>query len=129
MTDSQKVVLLSAEQILAADDLDTVDVPVPEWTPPGQPTASVRLKAMSARMAMQFAAEVTDESKKREAMVRLVLTCAIDDAGEPLFTEAHLEALQAKSVRVFQRLQDKALVLNGFAVEEGEEEGQAEKND
>lgn len=126
---STTVKLLSAEEILAADDLDYVDVEVPEWTPPGRPAHSVRLRAMTAGTAMAFAADVANEQKKREAMVRLLLECAVDEEGVPIFKAEHLAALQEKSFKVFQRLQNEALILNGFATEEGEEEGEAEKND
>jgi hypothetical protein len=124
-----KVRLLSADEILGADDLDYIDVLVPEWTPPGQEPASVRLRSMSAGTAMQFAVDVADGQKRQQAMVRLLVECAIGEDGEPLFAEEHLEALQSKSFKVFQRLQNEALKLNGFATEEGEEEGEAEKND
>jgi hypothetical protein len=129
-TRTSKPTLLTADQILGAEDLDYVDVPVPEWTPAGQETLCVRMQVMSAKEAMTFAAEQGDKKKRRDAMVKLICRCAIDDKGERLFTDDQMDALYEKNFRVFQLLQNEALKLNGFAVEDEEEDAdEAAKND
>ncbi len=119
--------LLTAEDILGSDDLDYVDVPVPEWTPgytPGGKTKPrmIRLQVMSANQAMGFAAEQKDDAKRRAAMIRLVRDCAVNEAGERLFTTDQLDVLLEKNFRVFQLLQDRAMVLNGFATDDDDDD-------
>lgn len=133
--------LLSADEILAGTDpsrLEYIDVPVPEWTPGyGDPKAGdikpkkVRLRVMTGDEAMEFAdhqqalsvpLQPGQPKPKRDSMIRLVCQCAVDNDGNPLFTEAQLTQLGGLSFAVLQRLQDAALVLNGFAKEDDAQE-------
>ncbi len=122
--------LLTAEDILGSEDLDYVDVEVLEWTPGYKPggrvvkARKIRLQVMSANQAMGFAAEQKDDAKRRAAMIRLVRDCAVNENGERLFTTDQLDALLKKNFRVFQLLQDHAMVLNGFATEDDDEGGE-----
>lgn len=114
----QEVTLLSAEAILAAEDIKTVDVNVPEWG------GTVRLRTLTGEEAMRFAESVTGENRS-ESAVRIVGLCAIKDDGTPLFTEEQLTQLKQKSLRAIMRLQREAMTINGFT----EEEAEAAKND
>lgn len=106
--------LLTEEEILSADDLDYVDVPVPEWTPKGAAKPKcIRLRAMSAADGIKFTEEIGGEARKN-GMVKILVACAIKADGSPMFTAQQLEALKKKNIRVFSRLQDEALKLNGF---------------
>ena len=117
--------LLTAEEILAADDLTHTDVPVPEWTPGyiegGELEArSVRLRVMTADEAIVFATSTQsgDAGERNELVVTLIAACAIDENGERLFSQEQVGALKKKSFVVYQRLQEAVLLLNGFADED-----------
>ena len=106
---------LTAEQILEMDDLNTMDVEVPEWPIDGEP-GIVRLKTLSAREALTFQKQMQTNNKAREdAMVSIVVLSAVDENGERLFNQKQVELLRDKSVKVFTRLQTAAMELNGFA--------------
>lgn len=110
--------LLTAEQILGMDDLNTVDVEIPEWSINGEPGV-VRLKALTAREAMTFQKQMQSNNKAREdAMISVVVLSAVDENGERLFNQKQMELLREKSVRVFTRLQRAAMELNGFLDDE-----------
>lgn len=106
--------ILTAEQILGMDDLNTVDVEIPEWSVDGQPGV-VRLKALSAREALTFQRQMQSNAKAREdAMITIVVLSAVDENGNRIFNEKQVELLRDKSVRVFTRIQKHAMELNGF---------------
>lgn len=132
--------LLTAAEILGADDLDFVDVPVPEWTPgyvkpkPGeeedeaQIVKAIRLRTLTAGESIDFA-EASPQAKM-DRIVALVARCATDENGEPLFTEQQAKQLRTKSWPVWSRIQTAFLVLNGLAEEDDAGDAtEAEKND
>lgn len=121
--DKETPALLTAAQILAADDLSFVDVPVPEWG------GTIRLREMSAGEAIKFTDSLQDNAKSRnQAIVRIIRDTAVGVDGARLFPgDGDMEKLRAKSFKVFQVLSDAALKLNGFRDEDDEEE--SEKND
>lgn len=117
--------LLSAEDILGSADLAYVDVPVPEWTPGWSPrpgadfvARKIRLRVMDGDEALAFADAQADETLSRTTLIRLVCTSAIGADGQRLFSEDDMTALMKKSFVVYKRLQDTALILNGFAEED-----------
>ena len=113
---------LTAEQILEMDDLNTLDVEVPEWPIDGEP-GIVRLKTLSAREALTFQKQMQTNNKAREdAMVSIVVLSAVDENGERLFNQKQVELLRDKSVKVFTRLQTAAMELNGFSNPKRDEE-------
>jgi len=115
MIENGKKRYLTAEQILEMDDLNTLDVEVPEWPIDGEP-GIVRLKTLSAREALTFQKQMSVNSKAREdAMVSIVVLSAVDENGERLFNQKQVELLRDKSVKVFTRLQTAAMELNGFS--------------
>lgn len=97
--------LLSKEQIFAAQDLQFIDVDVPEWG--GQ----VRVKAMSAIDRINFEKEQKDLSSS-ELIIRLVLLACIKEDGSKLFNEEDLESLQEKSPTVILKIFNEAVKLN-----------------
>lgn len=85
---------LTRDQILATK-VPEKDVPVPQWA------GSVRLRGMDWRQRKTFLAKHTSNVDGKLVpnelfSVALIAECAIDDAGEPLFTEADIEALAEK---------------------------------
>ena len=100
---------LSASEILAAQDIETVDVDVPEWG------GTVRLRAMSGEEAAKFVDSLG--GKTSTSAVKVVMLCAINEKGDPLFSEEQLELLKKKSLRAILRLQKEVLRINGMSEE------------
>ena len=113
---------LTAEQILEMDDLNTMDVEVPEWPVDGEPGV-IRLKTLTAREALTFQKQMQTSAKAREdAMVAIVVLSGVDGGGNRLFNAKQVELLRDKSVKVFTRLQTAAMELNGFSTPKKDEE-------
>lgn len=96
--------ILSAAEILAADDLQTVDVEVPEWG------GVVRLRSLTG----EEISKIIDATSQRGAdrALQIVALCAIDEKGATLFTSEQLADLQKKNLKVLLRLQTAAMRLN-----------------
>lgn len=87
--------LLSAAEILAADDLQTERVSVPAWG------GDVLVKGLSLAEHSRIKREASDEEGMldEEKMQALILvTALVDEAGAPAFTHEQAEALAQKSV-------------------------------
>lgn len=97
--------LLSKEQIFAAQDLQSVDVDVPEWG--GQ----VKVKSMSAIDRINFE-KVQEGLQNSELIIQLVLLTCIDADGNRLFNNDDLTKLQEKSPNVILRIFNEAIKLN-----------------
>jgi hypothetical protein len=112
--------LLSRQAILAAEDLKTEDVPVPEWG------GTVRVRTISAKERDAFEDSLSvGEGKARKTNIvnlraKLVGLCCIDEGGARVFTDADLEALGAKSASVVDRIFSVAQRLNGLTKEDVE---------
>lgn len=105
---------LTAEAILASDDIDYVDVEVPEWKINGKPGV-IRLRAMTAEESQAY--NKANETSKGDGYgyVRIVAMTAINHkTGDRLFTEFQAALLKKKKSGIFIRLQDAALELNGL---------------
>lgn len=109
---------LSAEQILAAEDLSFQEVEVPEWG------GTVRIRELTGAQRDAFEGSVMGDGKKPDIAnirARLVAACLVDDAGKPLFNEAAARKLGEKSGRVLDRLFDTCRELNGLTEQAVEE--------
>ena len=109
---------LTAEAILAADDLPTVWIQTPEWCK----SSGVWIRGMTGAERDQFEARVSgldgggDQVKMDYTNLRatLVVSCAVDDDGKRLFTGDQVEALGRKSGAVIDRLFDAARKASGI---------------
>ena len=105
---------LSKAAILAAQDLRTQTVDVPEWQGSVQVrllTAAEREEISSIWTAHQSADDATKSTLTRDAML---LRCTVDEAGQRLFDDADLPALKQKSAVAISRVVDAALALNAM---------------
>jgi hypothetical protein len=112
---------LTREQILSAEDLPTEDVDVPEWG------GHILLRVMPGSDREEFEGSVLEDREDkstREFRTKLVAFCAVDSAGERLFTIEHVEKLGRKNGKVLDRLADVCLRINGM----GKYLNAAEKN-
>ena len=77
----QGTTLLTAPEILAADDRQVIDVKVPEWG------GTVRLMELSGGEAIDFTESLQGDknSKARNmAIINIVKLCVVDEKGAPL---------------------------------------------
>lgn len=93
--------LLTREQILAAKDIKFEDVEVKEWG------GTVRVRTMTAIERDAFLGDVVDSKgvvDRRRHRALLVARTAVGEDGAPLFTEADVAALGAKSSLALERV-------------------------
>ena len=113
--------LLSKTAILAAQDLQTEDVEVPEWG------GAVRVRSFTGRERDAFESSmVRGEGRDRKVdltnmRARLVGLTVIDDTGQRLFTDDEVDLLGAKSGAALDRVFAIAQKLNGLSGADVEE--------
>lgn len=119
--------LLSADQILGADDRKYEVVAVPEWG------GDVRLRSLSGSERDEYENSLVQQignkqvTNARNARAKLVALCAVNENGTPLFDKADVIKLGSKSSAALQRLFDAACRMNGFGEEDMKElEGNSE---
>ena len=117
--------LLSKTAILAAQDLQTEDVEVPEWG------GAVRVRSFTGRERDAFEASmVRGDGRDRKVdltnmRARLVGLTVIDETGQRLFTDDEVDLLGAKSGAALDRVFAVAQKLNGLS---GADEEELSKN-
>jgi len=124
--------ILNKDLILAADDMKTTDVDVPEWG------GTVRLRTLTGGERDKFESDSIDQRGKSNKMnlinlrARLVALCAVDETGKRMFGDNEVSKIGAKSAAVLDRLFQAAQELNGMTqkdveeLTEGFEDGQTE---
>jgi len=125
-------VLLSADQINAADDLAYVDESVPEWKDAEGKPGVVRLRQMPANDGMELSAEMDIQANVRDGMYVILVYCAVDENNNRLYPtpprtdptyndimQGHITKLKRKSMFVLNRLQKTCLKLNGMSKDGG----------
>ncbi|MGC9260918.1 MAG: hypothetical protein ACP5I8_12715 [Phycisphaerae bacterium] len=101
--------ILSRESILAMADLPTKDIEVPEWG------GTIRVKTLSAGEREQWETSCLGEKgKPRQIRASLAVVACVSDDGKPLFTQADIDTLGAKSGKALDRIFDAACELNGI---------------
>ena len=107
--------LLTKSAILAANDLKTQDVDVPEWG------GTVRVRAFTGRERDAFEASmVRGDGKDRKVdltnmRARLVALSVVDEAGQRVFSDEEVDLLGAKSGSALDRVFAVAQELNGLS--------------
>lgn len=115
--EEQKVNYLSAEDIFNAEDIDFVNVTIPEWKKDGKPGV-IRLRAMNADEGIKFGEDMKDKAKMADSYVRIIALTAVKvnpdgTCGDPLFMgDVAVHKLRKKKNAVFIRLQKAAMKLN-----------------
>jgi len=103
--------LLTRDQILATAE-PSVDVEVPEWG------GTVRVRAISAAARDRLGAWLAEQKAAGKGLAglraRIIVLCVIGDDGQPLFTEADLPTVDARSDRAIDRIVGVAEKLNGL---------------
>ena len=110
-----KTKLLLRDQILAANDLKTERVEVPEWG------GAVTVRSMTAGDRDQWEQRLWGGKRDvalTQVRASLVAFTVVDDAGELMFSVDDLEALSRKSSAALTRIYETAVRLNKIAVPE-----------
>lgn len=104
--------LLSREQILAAQDIRSENVPVPEWGG----TVMVRGLTGRARDALEArftdAKGVIDRKAQSDFRAAFAAMTIVDESGDRLFSDDDIKALGEKSSVALQRVFDAAVRLS-----------------
>lgn len=110
--------LLSKDQILAAEDLPSRDVEVPEWG------GTVRVRTMTGGERDAFETDLWDRSgdepvyNREHFRAKLLSRCIVDEKGARLFSDKDIEKLSGKSAKALNRLFDAAQEINAISKEE-----------
>ncbi len=110
--------LLSKEAILAAQDVVTEVVEVPEWG------GSVRVRGLTGAERDAFEGETIQRNGRdvktntRNLRARLVVLSVVDETGARLFAFHDIEALGEKSARALDRIFAVAMRLSGLRDED-----------
>ena len=123
--------LLSRDAILAASDIETEDVAVPEWG------GSVRVRGMSGKERSEFELSLQEPLKQSKGAERrygpktqtnirtirekLCMWCIVDAHGQRLFSDDDLGAIADKSAAALERVVDAAMRLSGMNEEDVEQ--------
>ena len=123
--------LLSRDAILAASDIETEDVAVPEWG------GSVRVRGMSGKERSEFEfslQEKVEQSKTAERRYgpktttnvrtireKLCMWCIVDAKGQRVFADGDLGLLADKSAAALERVVGAAMRLSGMDEEDVEQ--------
>ncbi len=109
--------MLTRDQILAARDLETEVVHVPEWG------GDVRIGVMSGKAREILMDSLAEQQPLSRFQALMLASTIVDDAGTPIFSADDVEQLRGKSTDVLVRLVEVAMRLNKIgqtAVEEAE---------
>ena len=105
--------LLTKSAILAANDLKTQDVDVPEWG------GAVRVRAFSGRERDAFEASlIGKEGRLENVRARLVSLTLCDETGNRLFSDGDITALGGKSAKALDRVFAVSQRLNGIGADQ-----------
>lgn len=108
--------ILSKDAILGASDIQTEDVPVPEWG------GTVRVAAMDGLARDRFI-ELQGEGKAAlsEFHARVLVACVVGEDGKLLFSADDAELLRSKSSAALDRVVEVAIRLNKLGADAVEE--------
>lgn len=108
---SNKLKILSRDEILALDDLPVEIVEVPEWG------GAVKVRGMSAEERVKWLAKVQSENSKEIDTEKAQYYAVVFGVVEPTFTEEDVEWLRKKSASALDRIAKKWLELSGISAE------------
>ena len=113
--------LLTRDEILKAQDLQTQVVAVPEWG------GSVKVQGMTGTDRDAFEADIVQKKGKdfsvnmRNIRAKLVAVSLVNGDGNRIFTDKDIVALGKKSAAALDRIFSVAQELSGISTEDVEE--------
>lgn len=122
--------LLTRAEILAAKDITTERVEVPEWG------GAVMVRGLTGTERDKYDESLVDMRAGRKharpdlanTRTKLVVRCIVDADGNLLFSERDIAILGKKSAAALERVYDKAAELSGLNTENVDSDEDAEKN-
>lgn len=93
------------EKILAANDFERVEVPMPEWG------CSVWLESLSTEKVLAF----DKQTDNKNVFTEVLLSCR-DEEGNQIFEKEECDAVLKKSYKAMKILLDEFNKLNGFTM-------------
>jgi hypothetical protein len=121
--------LLGRNQILDAKDLQTEDVPVPEWG------GEVRIRMLTGEERDAYEASMVELKKdgsakanRENVRARLLVLCIVNEQGEQMFNRADIKLLGRKSAKALERVINKVNEMNGISEQDIEELAQGFEN-
>lgn len=110
------------DKILAAEDIESEVVPVPQWD------AKIEVRALDGRARARFFTqyinpETGDMDYERMYPSLLIQTCFDPETGEKVFTDDDHDALNAKSGAALETVAKVALRLSGLGKDAVKEAG------
>jgi len=112
------VAFLTRDQILESDDREYAEVSCPEWG------GDVRLRSITGTQRDAYEQSLMQSNgadrkmNLRNARVKLIVLCAVDETGRPLFTADDVNALGRKNAAPLDRLFDECRRLAGMTPED-----------
>lgn len=106
---------LNRQQIVDADDVEYDTVSCPEWG------GDVRIRSIKGRQRDEYEQSLVEQRGNdrrmnlRNARAKLIILCAVDEDGRPLFTADDVRALGAKNAKPLDRLFDACRKLTGLS--------------
>lgn len=110
--------LLTKKQILDADDIKYVVVPVPEWG------GDVRVKSLTGAERSDFESQVFEQRGEdvkanfKNYQVKLLVLAIVDEEGNQIFSESDVDILSVKSASAISRVFSAAQKLSGLRKED-----------
>ena len=108
---------LTADQIIAADDLGMLKVSVKEWGG----DVFIRVMTVGERDAYEREWIGKKETGIDNFRAKFLARCLCNESGDRLFTDDQVEALAKKSAKVVSRLFNKAIEHNAMNEKDVEE--------
>jgi len=102
--------MLTRAAIFAAEDLKSEIVGVPEWG------GAVKVQEMSGALRIRWENAVAGLGADAGLKIlgALVVCSVVDESGEPLFTDADIDALGKKSAAALTRVYNAATKVSGL---------------
>lgn len=108
---------LTKDQILAADDMGLLEVPVREWGG----SVFVRVMTVGERDAYENDWVLNKNKGVENFRTKFLAKCLCDEKGQRLFSDAEIEALARKSAKVMARIWQRAMEHNALTEDDVEE--------
>ena len=102
----------SLDQIFGADDTPRETVEVPEW---GGEGAVIHIEGFNGLQRAYFQKKRDEGTLTDEDFIEeMIVACARDGSGQPLFSKRHITELKKRSAKVTARLMTACLRVNGL---------------
>jgi hypothetical protein len=113
--------ILTRDQILKSNDIETITVPVPEWG------GEVLVKTMSGKERDDFEQSLFEGQGKdrkqnlKNLRAKLVSRTIVDESGKRLFTDSDIDLLGTKSASALDRVFEVSQKQNKISNDDVEE--------